>query len=306
MSPTVPPGFGPGAGSGPAARPRPLSPAVRFAMLVPLALGSACTALVLVLASGSTRALFPWTMSPVTAVVLGAAYAGSWAMLWLAAARAARWTQARVTVATSSLFMLLVLAATLLGRGTLHLHSGDLSGVLAAWAWLGVHLCAPLVGLVALGFQWSAGGAEPPRPEPLPGWVAAPILASAAVLGLTGLWLFAEPSLTARHWAWPVSQLDIRMLAAWSIAFGVAMLLAYWERELRRVRHGMVALVLTGLLGLVGLLRYAGAVHWGSPAAWAVVAVLTLLLGMGLSGLGLAPLLSPPPPAVGRAPSVAN
>ncbi|QMU76457.1 hypothetical protein GXW83_12615 [Streptacidiphilus sp. PB12-B1b] len=291
---------------GPGARPRPLSPAVRFAVLAPLAVGSGYTALVLTLAPSLTRALFPWTMSPVTAVLLGAAYAGSWAMLWLAAARAEQWARARVTVATSSLFMLLALAATLLGRGTLHLRSGDLSGVLAAWGWLGVHLCAPLIGLVAFGFQWYARGAEPPRPEPLPGWVSAPMLASAALLGPTGLWLFVEPALTARHWAWHASQLDVRMLGAWSLAFGVAMLLAHRERELRRVRHGMVALVLTGLLGLVGMLRYAGSVHWGSPAAWAVVAALTLLLGMGLSGLGLAPLLSPPPPAVARAPSVVN
>ena len=277
--------------------PRLVSPAVRFAVLVPLSLGAGYACLLLTLAPGHTQALFAWTMSPATATLVGAGYAGSCAMLWLAAARAALWTHARVTVLSSSLFMLLMLTALLLGRGTLHLRGGEVGGVLAAWAWLGVHLVAPLVGAVALGLQWFAPGAEPPRSEPLPWWVAAPTLASGASLGLIGLVLFLAPGPAARHWPWTASQLDVRVLAAWTLAFGAAMLLSHRERDLRRVRHGLAALILTGALGLVGLVRSAGQIHWGSLGTWSVAAVLLLMLGMGLSGLGLAALLPPPLPA---------
>ena len=276
---------------------RELSPAVRFGMLVPLVVGAAYVTLVLLLAPSHTGLLFAWTMDPATATLLGGAYAGSCAMLWLAATRADSWVRARVTVLSSSLFMLLELAATLLGHRTLHLRGGELTGVLAAWGWLGVHLVAPLIGVVALGFQhFATAGAEPPLPEPLPWWVGGPTLAAGAFLGLLGAVLFADPGPAARGWPWPVSQLDVRMLATWSLCFGVAMVMAHRERDLRRVRHGMAALLLTGVLGLVGLVRQAGQVHWGSVGTWCVVAVLMLLLGMGLSGLGLAALLPPPPP----------
>ena len=271
----------------------PISPAVRYAMLVPLALGAGYAALLLGLVPGSSAAVFAWTMAAPTATLLGAGYAGSCAMLWLAAARATRWSHVRVTVLSSSLFMLLMPAALLLGRGTLHLRSGELVGVLAAWGWLAVHLVAPLIGAVALGLQFFTVGLRPDRPEPLPWWVATPMLVSGAVLGGLGVALFAAPAPAVRRWPWEVSQLDVRVIGAWALAFGVATLMGIRERDLRRVRHGMAALIVTGLLGLVGLVRCAGQVHWGSLGTWVIVAVLLDVLGMGLSGLGLSSLLPP-------------
>ncbi|MEY9840125.1 hypothetical protein [Streptacidiphilus sp. EB103A] len=99
-----------------------------------------------------------------------------------------------MSVLSSSLFMVLMLAALLLGRGTLHLRSGELVGVLAAWGWLSVHL-------------------------------AAPMLASGAVLGGLGVALFAAPAAAARQWPWQVSQLNVRALGAWPLPFGAATLL---------------------------------------------------------------------------------
>ncbi|MEZ0066236.1 MFS family permease [Streptacidiphilus sp. MAP12-20] len=287
---------------------RPLSPVVRFAMVVPLTLGAAYAALLLTLASSHTELLFAWTMSPVSATLIGAGYAGSCAMLWLCAARAREWTHARVTVLSSSLFMLLMLAAILLDRGTLHLKGGEIVAVLAAFGWFGVHLVAPLVGAVGLGVQWFlTKGAEPDRPEPMPWWVALPTFCSGAFLGVLGVLLFAAPGWAARHWPWTVSRLDVRVLAGFVLAFGVAMLMTVRERELRRVRHGMAALIVTGVLGLVGLVRYGSEVHWSSLGAWGVVAVLLLFVGMGLAGLGLAvvlpqsiPSASPPATAVAQ------
>ncbi|WP_037604580.1 hypothetical protein [Streptacidiphilus rugosus] len=271
---------------------KPLSPVVRFAMVVPLTLGAAYAALLLTLASSQTGVLFAWTMSPVSATLIGAGYAGSCAMLWLCGARARGWTHARVSVLSSSLFMLLMLAAILLEHGTLHLRGGALVAVLAALGWFAVHLVAPLVGAVGLGAQWFwTKGAEPERPDPMPWWIALPTFCSGAFLGLLGLLLYLAPGWAVRHWPWAVSRLDVRVLAAFALTFGAAMLMAVRERELHRVRHGMAALIVTGLLGLVGLVRYGGRVHWGSLGAWGVVAVLLLLVGMGLSGLGLSVVL---------------
>jgi hypothetical protein len=271
---------------------KPLSPVVRFAMVVPLTLGAAYAALLLTFASSYTRLLFAWTMSPVSAILIGAGYAGSCAMLWLCGARAKEWTHARVTVLSSSLFMLLMLASLLLEHGTLHLKGGELVAMLAALGWFGVHLVAPLVGAVGLGTQWFlTTGREPERPEPMPWWIALPTFCSGAFLAVLGALLYAAPGWAARHWPWTVSRLDVRVLAAFVLTFGAAMLMAVRERELHRVRHGMAALIVTGLLGLVGLVRYGGQVHWNSLGAWGVIAVLLLLFGMGLSGLGLSVVL---------------
>ncbi|MEY9873848.1 peptidoglycan/LPS O-acetylase OafA/YrhL [Streptacidiphilus sp. MAP12-33] len=275
----------------------PLSPGVRYAMVVPLTLGAAYAALLLTLASSHTEALFAWTMSPVSATLVGAGYAGSCAMLWLCAVRAKAWTHARVTVLSSSLFMLLMLAAIVLDHRTLHLEGGDLFAVLAAFGWFGVHLVAPLIGTVGLGVQLVGnrrlaaryGRAE--RPEPLPWWIALPTFSSGAFLTAVGALLFAAPAWPARHWPWAAGRLDVRVLAAFALVFGLAMLGTVAERELHRVRHGMLALVVTGVLGLVGLVRYADQVRWASAGAWGVVAVLMLFLGMGLAGLGLSAIL---------------
>lgn len=291
----------------------PLSPVVPRTLVVPRTVGAAYAGLLLTLAPSHTDALFAWTMSPVTATLIGAGYAGSCAMLWLCAARARRWAQARVSVLSSSLFMLLMLVAILLDHGTLHLKGGQLLAVLAAYGWLGVHLLAPLSGAVALyaqrsgaqrwgalrsgAFRSGAQGADgrvavpEERPGPLPWWVALPTVSAGVFLtGLGGL-LFASPGWATRNWPWTVGRLDVRVLAAFTLTFGVAMLLTVRDRELQRVRHGMVALVVTGLLGLAGLLRYADQVRWDSVGASGVVAVLMLLFGLGLSGLGLSVVL---------------
>ncbi|MEY9940614.1 hypothetical protein [Streptacidiphilus sp. MAP5-3] len=274
----------------------PLSPVVRLAMVVPRTLGAAYAGLLLTLAPSHTDLLFAWTMSPVTATLIGAGYAGSCAMLWLCAARARQWAQARVSVLSSSLFMLLMLAAILLDRGTLHLTGGQLFAVLAAYGWLGFHLLAPLSGAVGLGVQrFGAAGRSvsrtAPRPGPMPWWVALPTVSSGFFLAVLGGLLFASPGWAARNWPWTAGQLDIRVLAAFALTFSIAMLMTVRDRELQRVRHGMVALVVTGLLGLAGLLRYADQVRWGSVGASGVVAVLMLLLGLGMSGLGLSVVL---------------
>ncbi|MEV4611143.1 hypothetical protein AB0K43_00880 [Kitasatospora sp. NPDC049258] len=277
---------------------RPVGAALRLLVLGPLALAAGAVFLILTLFADATDDLFAWRMSPVTATLLGAGYGGSGVMLALAL-RARRWEKVRVTTAASSLFMLLMLGASLLGRRSLHLTGGPPPAVAAAWIWLGVHLAAPLLGLIALGAQWRVTGAKPPRAPRLPWWVAAPILSSGLTVTATGLLLYALPDQAARHWPWTARPLDVRALGAWCLAFGIALLLGWREAELRRVRHGMAALVVSGLLGLTGLLRYGGRIDWDGPGSWLVVLVLAAFIGLGLSGAGVSVLFDPPEPETG-------
>ncbi|WP_157032254.1 hypothetical protein [Kitasatospora cheerisanensis] len=272
---------------------RPVSPVLRTLVLAPLALAAAWTFLTLWPAAGSTDSLFAWAMSPVTATLLGSAYGGAAVMLLLAA-RARSWAEVRVVTAASCLLMLLMLAATLADRAALHLHGGPVLGFFGAWGWLAVHLAAPPIGLVALGAQYLTRGPAPARTPRLPWWVAGPMVSGGAVLVLLGAVLALRPEGFAAHWPWTARPLDIRALGAWAATFGAALLLASREAELRRVRSGMAALVLTGLLGLAGLVRYGSRIAWHQPAAWVAVLVLTALLGLGLCGYGVSALLDPP------------
>ncbi|BAJ32030.1 MULTISPECIES: hypothetical protein [Kitasatospora] len=115
-----------------------------------------------------------------------------------------------------------------------------------------------------------------------------------ALLALLGLALLLAPGPLAAHWPWTARPLDVRALGAWTLTFGAALLLAARESELRRVRGGMAAMVLTGLLGLTGLARYGDLVAWRQPGAWIAVLVLTALLGLGLCGYGVSAVLDPP------------
>ncbi|MFJ1751514.1 hypothetical protein [Kitasatospora sp. NPDC088134] len=273
---------------------RPVSPVLKGLMLGPLAAAACWTFLTLWPAAGSTDALFAWRMSPVTAALLGSAYGGAAVMLALAV-RARAWAEVRVATAASALLMVLMAASTLAGRHTLHLTGGALLGFLAAWGWLAVHLAALPIGLVALGAQLLTRGPAPARTPRLPWWVAGPMVGGGALLALLGLLLALRPDALAPHWPWAARPLDVRALGAWTLTFGTALLLASREAELRRVRSGMAALVLTGLLGLAGLVRYGDRISWELPAAWIAVLVLTGLLGLGLCGYGVSALLDPPP-----------
>ncbi|MFB7667075.1 hypothetical protein ACFC1R_24550 [Kitasatospora sp. NPDC056138] len=274
-------------------------------LLAPLLVGAGYVFLGLTLFSGGTGDLFAWRMSPVTATLLGAAYGGSGVMLAMALCTE-QWVRVRVAVAASSLLMLLMLGACLLGRGTLQLTRGSVVAVLSAWVWLGVHTAAPVVGLIALGAQWrrnarwrARSGRAEPRPPRLPWWVAGPVVGNGLAVTATGLLLYTVPDVLTRHWPWQVSALDVRVIGAWCLAFGTALLLGLCEAELRRVRNGMAALVGTGVLGLVGLLRYAHLVRWASPGSWLVVLALVAFTGLGLCGVGVSGLLDPPRPGSG-------
>ncbi|MEV4560107.1 hypothetical protein AB0K51_24375 [Kitasatospora sp. NPDC049285] len=272
---------------------RPVSPVLKALMLGPLAAGAGYTFLALWPAAGSTDTLFAWAMSPVTAVLLGAGYGGAGVMLLLAV-RAGSWAEVRVVTAASAVLMVLMLAATLADRGSLHLDGGSLIAFLGAWGWLAVHLAALPIGLVALTAQLLTRGPAPARAPRPPWWVAAPMVSGGLLLAGLGAVLSLRSAALAPTWPWTARPIDVRALGAWALAFGVALLLASREAELRRVRSGMAALVLTGLLGLAGLIRYGAHVAWHQPAAWVAVLVLTALLGLGLCGYGVSAVLDPP------------
>lgn len=271
-----------------ALRAKPVHEAVRVSLLVPLVVACCYTAFVLVPFAGHTASVFAWRMAAPTAWLLGSAYTGSAVMLVLTLRRR-RWADARVAVLSTAFFMPLVLLDSALGWRTLYLTGGPILGFFAAWGWMLVHVTALFVILGVLAAQARMPGRTVPRAPALPLFVAGPMLFAAAWLTVLGVLLAVAPSWMRHGWPWQVSVLDVRVLGAWCLTYAGATWLAWRGGDLSRTKPGLAALVVTGLLGLAGVLRYNGWLH-DDPGTWLILLVLVTLVGMGASGLVLAPI----------------
>lgn len=267
---------------------RPVSEAIRVGMLVPLVVACCYTAFVLVPFAGHTASVFAWGMAPPTAWLLGSGYAGSGVMLALTLRRT-RWADARIAVYATSFFMVLILLDSVLGRRTLHLKSGPILGFFAAWGWMAVHVAALFIGIGVLLAQARTPGRTAPRAPALPLFVAGPMLFAATWLTVLGALLAIGPSWMRHGWPWPVSELDVRVSGAFCLTYAGATWLTWRGGDLNRTKPGLAALVVTGLLGLAGMVRYNGWLH-ADPGTWLILLVLVTLVGMGASGLLLAPI----------------
>src|SRR5829696_6786210 len=147
-----------------------------------------------------TDRYFAWTInSPMTAVFLGASYWSAMA-LELGAARAARWSSARIAVPAVFLFTTLTLVVTLRHLDRFHL-DGDLPANTRAvtWAWLAIYAIVPAL-LAGAWIVQRGTSTVVPRPAGLPTAVRATLVALAAVLLGVGVALLVAPGLADAAW----------------------------------------------------------------------------------------------------------
>lgn len=271
---------------------RRLLPAMRvllaaFAVLTALAV---CSLFVLATATDVT---FAWTIQPpLTAAFIGAGY-GAGFLLVVLSLRVGTWVSVRVPVLTIFAFVVLTLTATLIHLDRLHFAAEFASlGVMpkaAAWFWLGVYVVVPVAMLVLIVVQERAPGSDPPARHPVPAVLRVALGIESAVLLVVGVLLYVVPASAATVWPWELTPFTARIIAAWLLAFGLATALAAVTGDLERLRTATIAYTAFGVLVLVAVLRFAGTVHWGGPAAWGFVAVDVAVIVTGAIGWRLAP-----------------
>src|ERR687885_96834 len=211
----------------------------------------------------TTDRYFAWTIKPpVTAAFLGAAYLAGCTLVVLSL-RAVAWAHARAAVVTILVFTVLTLVATVVHLDRFHLQVDRPAARAAAWFWLAVYVSVPLVMVVLLALQQRAEGVHPDRARPLPRWLAVALAAEGAVMFAVGAVLFVRPG-TISAWPWALSPLTSRAVGAWLVSFGLAAGLAVVEGDLPRLRAPAIAYLVFALAELAALLRYAGALAWGS------------------------------------------
>ena len=254
-------------------------PAFRW-ILVPfvgLALGATWSLLVL---PGRTEDLFAWTIEPtLTAALLGAAYGGT-LVFFVLALREPVWANMRIVIPAPFVLSTLMLIATAVHEDRFHLRDAALVPTGVAWIWTVVYVVVPPALLVLFVVQLRAPGIDPPRTAPMPSWLVVLMGAYGVASVVGGLVLFVAPEEVVPHWPWTITALTGRALAAWIVALGVAALQGLVERDLRRVRIGLVAFTIIGGLGLLQLVRFHDQVSW-DLGGWLVAAYLLVMAVAG-------------------------
>lgn len=234
--------------------------------------------------TGLTDRFFAWTIaSPLTAAFLGGGYWASFAMEFLAS-RKRSWAHARIAVPAVLIFTTLTLIVTLLHLDKFHFFVPNLLTRGVTWVWLAVYAIVPVVMAVLLIGQLRAPGNDPPRQAPLPLWCHVLLLLHALIMAPLGVALLVAPTTIAPFWPWSLTPLTARAVGAWLLALGVAVAHASRENDWQRVQVATASYLVYGVLQLLALLRYPGAMRWQDPAAWFYVAFMISVAGMGAYG----------------------
>jgi hypothetical protein len=229
--------------------------------------------------STETERLFAWTINPpLTAAFLGANYFAAF-FLALLAARERVWAYAAISYVVSVVFTSMTLFATLL-----HLDKFNFDNV-NGWLWTIVYVTVPPY-LVVVGIgQLRLRGEDPPRTAPIPGWLVLLVSVQAAIALVVGVLLFVEPSTADELWAWSLTPLTSRTVAAWSLALAAGLAFTAWQRDWTRVRIATPTYVAIPVFQLIALIRFEDTVDWSELKLWAYVVYLGGVLVLGLYGL---------------------
>lgn len=218
--------------------------------------------LLLVLPAG-TEQHFSWTINPpITAMLLGSAYAGGiWFFVQVATQR--RWHRVRHGFPAVLVFATLVSASTFLHWDRFHF--GHPSFI----TWVALYATTPILVLIAIVVNLPEDDGAPEEHEvtiPAP-WRYVLALVGAAA-SVTGLVLFAVPSLLIGVWAWEVTPLTARIVGAVLTLPGLVNVWMLWDSRwsaFRRVFHAQLVSLACILLAIV---VRAGDLEWTRPAAW--------------------------------------
>jgi hypothetical protein len=227
---------------------------------------------------------FAWPIaSPVTAGLLGAGFLGAVPMLLHSVTRVL-WEEIRVPAIAAASVVTLLTIVTIGALGNTGLAAGSIMApeFLLGAAWLLGVGGLTLGTLTALCLQLFEPALPLRRVAPLPRWTLPLIALQGTGLAGLGFGLLVKPDFWAPQLPWTATTLDARMLGAWCLALGVALLAALAEDDLARVRGGLIGIAGIGILALLALAVRRGEIDWSGWAAWCGV---VLVGGMSLTGV---------------------
>ena len=230
-------------------------------VLIPFLVAAAFLLLVL---PGGTEQHFAWTIDPpITAMLLGSAYAGGiWFFAQVATQR--RWHRVRHGFPAVLVFSTLVSASTFLHVDRFHF------GHISFFTWVALYLTTPLLVLVAIivNLREDDGAPEAEEEVTIPApwrYVLALVGAAASV---TGLVLFAVPSLLIGAWAWDVTPLTARIVGAVLTLPGLVNVWMLWDSRWSAFRRVFQAQLVSLACIVIALVVRVGDLEWSRPSSW--------------------------------------
>jgi hypothetical protein len=255
---------------------KPFTNGMRSPLVAPLTRG--LIGLPLIILTTHTDKFFAWTIaSPMTAAFLGANYWSS-ALLAFTASREAVWARGRISISVALAFAPLTTAATLIHIHQFHLHT------FYGWFWVVAYALYPPMLILLLIRQLKLPGGDPPRGEPVAGWVLTVFAVHAVVLIPLGVAMFAAPTTVGKIWPWALTPLTGQVIAAWLLAFGVMAAHAIYERDFSRVRVGLLGYPFLGLMQVIALLRFGHDLTWHGPRSYVYLAFIASTFVLGAYG----------------------
>ena len=220
-------------------------------------------AFLLIVLPGGTEQHFAWTINPpITAMLLGSAYAGGiWFFVQVASQR--RWHRVRHGFPAVFVFATLVSATTFLHWDRFHF--GHLSFI----TWVVLYITTPVLVLIAIVVNLREDDGAPEEPDvtiPAP-WRYLLALVGAAA-SVTGLVLFAVPSLLIGAWAWEVTPLTARIVGAVLTLPGLVNIWMLWDSRWSAFRRVFQAQLVSLACIVLAIVVRGGDLDWGRPAAW--------------------------------------
>ncbi|MGZ6733507.1 MAG: hypothetical protein ACXVDH_02600 [Nocardioides sp.] len=238
------------------------------------------------LMAGGRLTWFSWTIeSPVTAALLGAGFIGAVPMLLHCVTRVL-WEEIRVPVIAVASVLTLMTVVTIGDIGRTGITTGSIMdpAFLLGAAWLLGVGGLTLGTLAALCLQLFEPALPLGRLAALPRWTLPLIALEGTGLAGLGFGLLATPGFWAQQMPWPMNAIDARMIGAWCLALGVALLAALVEDDLVRVRGGLLGVTGIGTLALVALAVRHRQVDWSGWAAWSGLALIAGMTATGFVG----------------------
>lgn len=248
--------------AGPADRVLPYTRVLAY-VIIPFLVAAAFLLLVL---PGATEQHFAWTINPpITAMLLGSAYAGGiWFFVQVAVQR--QWHRVRHG------FPAVLVFATLLSISTfLHwdrFHFGHISFI----TWVVLYVATPVLVLIAIFLNLREDDGRPEGDDvaiPTP-WRYVLALVGAAA-SVTGLVLFLVPSLLIDAWAWEVTPLTARVVGAVLTLPGMVNVWMLWDDRWSAFRRVFQAQLVSLACILLAIAVRSGDLEWTRPSAWMFV-----------------------------------
>ena len=220
-------------------------------------------AFLLLVLPGGTEQHFAWTINPpVTAMLLGSAYAGGiWFFVQVASQR--QWHRVRHGFPAVLVFASLLAAATFLHWDRFHF--GHVSFI----TWVVLYVTTPVLVLMAIVLELREDdGTREADDVTIPGLWRYVLALVGAVASVTGLVLFVVPSLLIGVWAWEVTPLTARIVGAVLTLPGMVNIWMLWDSRWSAFRRVFQAqLVSLACIVLAIVVRFAD-LEWDRPAAW--------------------------------------